>query len=285
MSRLLSAALSFLCLCRLPRVTDLIPSSMSAKHPTVVLVPGAWTAPIAYHKLVSALEAKSFNIHVPALPTNNGDRPPNSSFDGDIQAVRQVVQRLAYEGKEVIMLMHSYGGIAGTSALEGLTRKDFQSKGLPGGVVHLIYVAAFMLGLEQNIRTVVQAVNLTGRNSLVQFANDGAWFPVDPVQLLYQDLTPEDQEEQTKLLKWGNSVILTGNTIYEAWKDVPTLYVRSTEDRWLPPEFQDFCLKNAENAGVSVSVSALQSGHSPYVKFAEEIAEMTLQVSAAGNCR
>jgi pimeloyl-ACP methyl ester carboxylesterase len=254
---------------------------MPAKHPTIVLVPGAWTAPVAYRKLVSALEVKSFNVHVPALPTNNGDRPPDSTFGGDVQAVRQVVQRLVREGKEVVVLMHSYGGIAGTSALEGLTRKDLQRKGLPGGVVQLIYVAAFMLGLEQNIRTVVQAVNLPGRNSLVQFSDDGAWFPIDPVWLLYQDLTPEDQQEQTKLLKWGNSVILTANTTYEAWKDVPTLYVRSTEDRWLPPEFQDFCLKNAKNAGASISISALQSGHSPYVKFAAEIAEMTFQISAA----
>ncbi|KAI0817142.1 Alpha/beta hydrolase fold-1 [Xylaria sp. FL0064] len=253
---------------------------MPAKRPTVVLVPGAWTAPVAYHKLVSALKAKSFNVHVPALPTNNGARPPDSSFEGDIQAVRQVVHQLVHGGNEVIVLMHSYGGVAGTSALEGLTRKELQAKGLPGGVVHLIYVAAFMLGLKQNIRTVVQAVKLPGRNSLNQFADDGTWFPTDPVSLLYHDLTPEDQEEQTKLLEWGNSVMLTGNTTYEAWKDVPTLYVRSTEDRWLPPEFQDFCLNNADNAGASISVSALSSGHSPYANFAEELAEMTLQVAS-----
>ncbi|KAI1277409.1 Alpha/beta hydrolase fold-1 [Xylaria sp. FL0933] len=258
---------------------------MPAKRPAVVLVPGAWTAPIAYRKLVSALEARFFNVHVPALPTNNGARPPGSSFEGDIQAVRQVVQQLVNDGNEVIVLMHSYGGVAGTSALEGLTRKDIQAQGLPGGVVHLIYVAAFMLCLGQNIRTVVQAVKLPGRNSLVQFADDGTWFPTDPVSLLYHDLTPEDQMEQKNLLEWGNSVILTGNTTYEAWKDVPTLYVRSTEDRWLPPEFQDFCLQNAGNAGASISVSALPSGHSPYVNFVEELADMTLQVASMDKCR
>ncbi|KAI0446176.1 Alpha/beta hydrolase fold-1 [Xylaria telfairii] len=283
MSQLLSTIIGLLCLCRIAQACDSAVPTMSANNPTIVLVPGAWTAPIAYHKLVTALEVKSFNVHVPALPTNNGDRPPHSTSDGDVQAVRQVVQQLVHEGKEVIMLMHSYGGIAGTSALEGLTRKDLQGKGQPGGVVHLIYLAAFMLGLQQNIRTVVQAVNLPGRNSLVQFADDGTWFPIDPVWLLYQDLAPEDQQEQTKLLKWGNSVILTANTTYEAWKDVPTLYIRSTEDHWLPPEFQDFCLNNADNSGASISVSALRSGHSPYVKFAEEIAQMTSQVSAAHN--
>ncbi|KAI1352350.1 Alpha/beta hydrolase fold-1 [Xylaria sp. FL0043] len=258
---------------------------MPAKRPAVVLVPGAWTAPIAYRKLVSALQARFFKVHVPALPTNNGARPPDSSFEGDIQAVRQVVQQLVNDGNEVIVLMHSYGGVAGTSAIEGLILKDLQAKGLPGGVVHLISVAAFMLGLGQNVRTVVQAVKLPGRNSLVQLADDGTWFPTDPVSLLYHDLTPEDQHAQTDLLAWGNSAMLTGNTAYEAWKDVPTLYVRSTEDRWLPPEFQDFCLQNADNAGASISVSALPSGHSPYVNFAEELAEMALQVASTDKHR
>ncbi|KAI1120307.1 Alpha/beta hydrolase fold-1 [Nemania abortiva] len=280
MSQFFSAALAFLCLCCLPPAASDLATASMAKPPTVVLVPGAWTAPAAYSKLVSALERKSFNVHVPALPTNDGARPPDSAFDGDIQAVCEVVQPLVHEGQEVIMLMHSYGGIAGTSALKGLTRKDRQAKSLPGGVVHLIYVAAFMLGLEQNIRTVVRAVGLPGRDSLVQFAEDGTWFPIDPVWLLYFDLAPADQEEQTKLLKWGNAAILAGNTTYEAWRDVPTLYVRSTEDRWLPPEFQDFCLANAEKAGVSVSVSVLKSGHSPYVNFADEIAEMTFRVAS-----
>ncbi|KAI0878759.1 Alpha/beta hydrolase fold-1 [Hypoxylon argillaceum] len=253
---------------------------MSTNLPTVVLVPGAWTAPTAYYKLIGALQKKAFTVYIPALPTNDGTRPPDSSVDADIIAVREVVRQLVDEGKEIVILMHSYGGIAGTSALEGLTRKDRQAKDLPGGVVHLIYVAAFMLGLGQNIRTVVQAVNLPGRGSLVQFANDGTWFPIDPVWLLYFDLAPNDQEEQTKLIKWGNSAILQGNTTYEAWKDVPTLYVRSTLDRWLPPEFQDFCLANAEKAGASIIVSELKSGHSPYVNFAHEIAEMAFQVAS-----
>ncbi|KAI1811399.1 hypothetical protein GGS20DRAFT_588544 [Poronia punctata] len=175
----------------------------------------------------------TFDVDVPALPTNNGHRPPDSASADDITAVRQVVEDLVHNhGKQVIVLMHSYG------------------------------------------------VNLAGRENLVQFAADGTWFPVDPAQLLYQDLTPKDQQEQTKLLKWGNAAILAGNATYAAWKDVPALYVRSTEDRWLPPEFQDFCLQTAADAGASVEVSALKSGHSPYVEFADRIADMTFGVGS-----
>ncbi|KUM61438.1 hypothetical protein ACN42_g5680 [Penicillium freii] len=253
---------------------------MSTTLPNVVLVPGAWTAPKAYHKLIDALEAKTFKVHCPALPTNNGQQPPNSTVDEDIQAVRDTVQPLVDAGQEVIMLMHSYGGIAGTNGIRDLTRKDRQARNLPGGVVSLIYAAAFMLSEGQTIRTVVQAVKLPGRSSLVKFSSDNTtWFPIDPVWLLYNGLTPEDQEEQVKLLKWGNAEILTKHTTYAAWKDVPTLYIRSLEDRWLPPAFQDFCLQNAADAGAPVRIAALDSGHSPYVNFAAELAQMTYEVA------
>ncbi|KAJ5663659.1 hypothetical protein N7507_004390 [Penicillium longicatenatum] len=253
---------------------------MSKTLPSVVLVPGAWTAPKAYQKLIDALEAKTFEVHCPALPTNNGQQPPNSTFDADIQTVREAVQRLVDAGQEVIMLMHSYGGIAGTSGIRNLTRKDRQARSLPGGVVSLVYAAAFMLSEGQTIRTVVQAVNLPGRSSLVKFSSDNStWFPIDPNWLLYNGLTLEDQEEQVKLLKWGNTAILTGQTTYAAWKDVPTIYIQSLEDRWLPPEFQKFCLQNAADAGAPVRTAALDSGHSPYVDFATELAQMTFEAA------
>ncbi|KAH8689917.1 hypothetical protein BGW36DRAFT_307804 [Talaromyces proteolyticus] len=229
---------------------------MSVTLPSIVLVPGAWTAPKAYHKLIGALEAKTF------------------------KAVREVVQPLVDAGQEVIMLMNSYGGIAGTSGIRNLTRKDRQARNLPGGAVSLIYMAGFMLSEGQTIRTVVQAVNLPGRSSLVKFSSDNStWFPIDPIWLLYHDLSPEDQEEQVKLLKWGNAAILTGQTTYAAWKDIPTLYVRSLKNRWLPPQFQDFCLQNAADATAPVSVAALDSGHSPYVNFAAELAQSTFEAA------
>ncbi|KAJ5519318.1 hypothetical protein N7453_001740 [Penicillium expansum] len=145
---------------------------MSTILPSVVLVPGAWTAPKAYHKLIDALKAKAF------------------------KTVRETVNPLVDAGQEVIMLIHSYGGIAGTSAIRNLTRKDRQTGNLPGGVVSLIYAAAFILTEGQTIQIVVQAVTLPGRSSLVKFSSDNStWFPIDPIWLLHNGLGPEDQEE------------------------------------------------------------------------------------------
>ncbi|KAI1495961.1 Alpha/beta hydrolase fold-1 [Biscogniauxia marginata] len=253
---------------------------MSPNQLDVVVVPGAWTQPSAYRNLAAALEARDFTVHVPALPTNDDSRPPNSTFDADVEAVRQVVKPLVEEdgGKDVVLLMHSYGGVVGTNSIAGLARRDRQVRNLRGGVVQLIYAASSMLAENQTIRTVVREVNLPRRGALVKFEDDGTWFPSDPVSLLYHDLEPEDQKEQLALPRHGNSACLTGEATYEAWRGIPTTYVRAAEDQWLPPEFQDFCLENAANAGVSVNVEVLDSGHSPYVKFANELADMVVKV-------
>src|SRR5690625_3320154 len=108
---------------------------MSSSKPVVVVVPGAWSAPAMYRKLVEALEAESFSVKVPDLPTNNGARPPNSSFEADVAAVREMVESLVEDGRKVFMLMHSYGGAVGTEAVRELAFKDRQSLNLPGGVI------------------------------------------------------------------------------------------------------------------------------------------------------
>lgn len=126
---------------------------MSTTLPNVVLIPEAWAAPKAYHKLIDALEAKTFKVNCPALPTSNGQQLPNSTIDADIQTVRETVQPLIDAGEGVTMLMHSYGGIAGSIGIEIITWKDRQARNLPGGVVRLIYVATFMPSEGQTIQT------------------------------------------------------------------------------------------------------------------------------------
>jgi len=55
--------------------------------------------------------------------------------------VRKVVGGLVDEEIDVVVLMHSYGGIPGSAALKGLGEKE----GKEGGVVRLVYVASLAL--------------------------------------------------------------------------------------------------------------------------------------------
>jgi hypothetical protein len=45
-------------------------------------------------------------------------------------------------GKEVVLVMHSYGGIIGSEAVNGLEKAGRKEK---GGVVHALLIAAFLV--------------------------------------------------------------------------------------------------------------------------------------------
>jgi hypothetical protein len=53
---------------------------------------------------------------------------------------------LNFQGREVVVVMHSYRGTPGTESVKGRTRRDIAVQGKKGGVVALVYMAAFVGG-------------------------------------------------------------------------------------------------------------------------------------------
>lgn len=76
----------------------------------------------------------------------NEMRPPNADLATDTELVRGYVEILVDAGRNVIAIMHSYGGAVGTNALCGLSLNDRTQKALSGGVSHLIYLCALHFG-------------------------------------------------------------------------------------------------------------------------------------------
>lgn len=113
----------------------------------IVIVPGAWHVPEHYADLLASLKSRGYDAHCPRLPTATTTLPLPSSatLADDTAVVRSQVQTLIDDGQKVILLMHSYGGIVGTGSLDALLWPQRQSKGLAGGVVGLIYMAAFVI--------------------------------------------------------------------------------------------------------------------------------------------
>ena len=68
--------------------------------------------------------------------------------------IRSTVTELVNENEEVIVVMHSYSGIPGGQALEGLDRKSRSERGLAGGVTRLIYIMSFIVpeGFQHSAR-------------------------------------------------------------------------------------------------------------------------------------
>ena len=81
----------------------------------------------------------------------------------------------------MIMIMHSYGGLAGTSAVQDLDQPTRKAAGQPGGVIPLLYLCAYMLVPEATMWSIVEE---TGADKiwaqLVDEDEDGTFFLLDP---------------------------------------------------------------------------------------------------------
>jgi microsomal dipeptidase-like Zn-dependent dipeptidase len=62
-----------------------------------------------------------------------------------------------------VVVAHSYGGIPATEALRNLSKSEISKKGGAGGVIRLVYIAAFMVGEGKSCADPVDAIKLQDR--------------------------------------------------------------------------------------------------------------------------
>jgi len=145
---------------------------------TVVICHGNYHTPAPYGPLISALKAAGINAYCPQLPTsdlsklNIGDDINNPDYDlgppsegsgypqggEDVQAVLRVLQPLVEEqGKDVLLIGHSYGGwVATEAARPELQAKKRKREGVAGGIIGILYVGAFVIPVGESVQSFFQ---------------------------------------------------------------------------------------------------------------------------------
>lgn len=122
----------------------------------VVIVQGSFQTPLVYKRLADGLEARGFSTSHPEYPScSNIEDPefPSKTLSDDTESVRQTVKHLVEdEKKKVFIVMHSYGGLVGSNSIgEEWSISHRKAAGLAGGVIHLFYIAAFVLDKQQSV--------------------------------------------------------------------------------------------------------------------------------------
>jgi pimeloyl-ACP methyl ester carboxylesterase len=117
-------------------------ANMSTK-PTIVLIPGAWHTTEGFGPLKSFLEKAGYPTKAVDLPSA-GAHPGHPNFNQDVAEIRKVVLDLIDEGKEVVVVMHSFGSVVGSEALRDLGKGDREAAGKTGAVIKCVFIGILL---------------------------------------------------------------------------------------------------------------------------------------------
>ncbi|KAH8602361.1 Alpha/beta hydrolase fold-1 [Bisporella sp. PMI_857] len=244
--------------------------------PTLVLVPGAWHTAATWDKVKALLEKEAYKAIAVTLPSTLGNQ--NVTFLDDITAVRDAVTGETSQGRDVVVVVHSYGGAVGQSAIKGLTKpEEGAQEGAKGHVVGLVSMASgfgptglsFIDGLGGKPPPSWEADNETG------FAN----IVVDARDLFYHDLPDEEGKEWVhRLTKQAIKPLFEGGEwAYAGWQDVPVWYLGTSDDHALPFEAQRMMVEYARANGGNVEWGEVASSHSPMLSKPQEVVDFVVK--------
>ncbi|RGP77213.1 alpha beta-hydrolase [Fusarium longipes] len=237
---------------------------------SLIFVPGAWHTPDCWGKVVSAMEAQDYKCIPITLPTTQSTSK-SVNFSTDVNAVREALISETTQGRDVVILVHSYGGAVGASAIKGLSRKTAEAGDDKGHVIGL-----FMIGTGFVAPGMSFLDGIGGKPPPTwdaDYENNTMPIKVDPINMLYHDLPEEEGKYWAgKLTNQALTSVTDGYEVsYEGWKDVPVWYIVTAEDRALPVEVQRMFAQSAEKAGADLTLQEIASSHSPMLSKSKEI--------------
>jgi alpha-beta hydrolase superfamily lysophospholipase len=98
---------------------------MSTTKPTILIVPGSFSPSSQYSTLITHLRTAGFPAFALQLPSAQKRMPlAPASMSDDASLIRRTVEAVLAQGKEIVVVAHSYGGTPTTQALGGLKVKN-----------------------------------------------------------------------------------------------------------------------------------------------------------------
>ncbi|KAF4554486.1 Hypothetical protein D9617_4g002410 [Elsinoe fawcettii] len=247
---------------------------MSSK-PVFVLVPGAFHPEHIYQPLLDSLTALTgYDNLALTNPSVSGPDQVDKSTDDDANHARGKISSFLDQGRDVIVLAHSYGGFISGAAVSGLSKTKRQRNGLPGGVIGHIFISAGLdlaaLGEEMEGLSAdwVQPDNPSkGLTSVT---------PEDAKRIFFSpEFTAELAEKCAGQIKpQGMKSMATKASNKPSWLDDDFRgkigYVKCTLDKALTLEVQEMFLSKS---GREWHVMEMECGHSPFQSLPDETAK------------
>ncbi|OJJ30192.1 hypothetical protein ASPWEDRAFT_93184, partial [Aspergillus wentii DTO 134E9] len=230
----------------------------------VIFAPGAWNAGSAYDDFRQRLKQKGVTA-VAIDHSSNGAEPPTKGLADDVENLRRVLTTHIDQGKKIVLVGHSYGGMVIAGAAQGLGLTDREMAGKRGGVKTLVFMAAFVSPKGKNLKDMI------GGQLWPWMLVEGNYVRLDPAVDVVQDVSAEFKASHAKDIHSHISLpAFLEPATEEPWQTISSAYIACDDDVALPPDMQNEMIKLLPNP----RVFRLPSGHNPFWSMPEETASI-----------
>ncbi|KAE8315396.1 Alpha/beta hydrolase fold-1 [Aspergillus transmontanensis] len=246
---------------------------MSQSKPSIIIVPGSFSLPEFYDAVTDRVASKGYEIKAIRLRSTEKLQQPATMYD-DAAAIASEVAALVDQGKEVILVAHSYGGVPASESIKGLAKTE--GSGKVGGIVNLAYLTAVVPELGTSSADVLADIPAENRVEL-RLEDDGYLVMANPTasaSLCFSDLPVEEGEAWMKRFARHSAASFTNPLTYAGYKDVPVSYLLCADDKVIPAREQQKGIDMIEReTGREVDVTVIQTGHFPIPSAPEKVAD------------
>ncbi|MBY0320919.1 MAG: alpha/beta hydrolase [Reyranella sp.] len=221
----------------------------------IVLVHGAFVDQTSWKPVADILTSKGYSV---TLVEN-----PLTSLPDDVAATRQA---LAKQDGRTVLVGHSWGGVVITQA------------GNDPKVSALVYVSAFAPDVGQSLAALAKSGPPTAGAAAIHPDEKGNLY-IDPKAFpsaVAADLPPQIAESLASHQLPLNVKAFEAAVDTAAWRDKPTFYVVSTQDKVIAPEAQKFFATRMKAQTTDVAGS-----HASLVVHAKDVAAVIEKAALA----
>jgi pimeloyl-ACP methyl ester carboxylesterase len=288
-----------------PPSLDEMPSSISTESkPVVVIVPASFSPPSLYQQVVDDLDGHGYTATTITLLSVTNDRPiPPATLIDDADHIKSVTSKLVDEGKDIIMVMHSYGGVCGTEAVHDIIKSKRVQDGKDGGVIELLYISSPVPRVGGSVATEMgdhmpeffkvdaSAPNQFERDSFDNATDSDGYIQGEYMSVelegcarnFFSDLPLAKGIEFSREMKAHSTASFSGTLTQPAYCLVPVSYLMCEDDEAVPAQVQKAAVVRIEEAsGRQVKVYSCKAGHFPVVSQPAEVVRVIRQVAGEG---
>ncbi|USW47775.1 Putative alpha/beta hydrolase-1 [Septoria linicola] len=244
------------------------------KKPAIVLVHGAWHTPAHWYDFITRLNKAGYSVEAPQLASSNNEEV-DAAFSKDVETIKQAIQTIISTGQDLVVVMHSYGGMCGSEAVASFFEDAQRNQNIgTGTIVRLIYVSAIILPRGKLL--------FEDGNTLLELKIEGRLaHKLEPRKRFYNTTAQEHADKAIALLRAHSLEAFTTPPEHQGWSDygVPVTYIACKSDQALvyDPDLLKFVQRLRDAAIPDLSLFEMENtDHSPWISAEAELWKILL---------